>query len=393
MCKKIVYAITPARLPASRALRWSYYLAKGLKKAGIDTKLLLLADGRDVKSFDGIKIDAVQMRRGMDRNIEEIVFSLKLLPKIFRNRHEIGLIHAYGVFPNFTCTLIAKLLGIPCVGFGTDVVEELYRHGGHPYPWLGSAIMEFIGNTYVRLADIVITDSATGRRWLATEKGVRASKVATIPHGVDPKFFHPRPKSRRIMKKYGLAGKLVLMFHGDIGYNDGIDVLFDSMKYLGKLKDRIRIVLVGGGCVVERLKERAPDNAVFTGWVGYDKIPEYLSTADIYVIPWRRTKDAEITIPGKMLEAFGMGLPIITSRLEAVRSQFRDNRDVVFFEPEDPKDLAEKLAKLVKNKAMRKRISRRAVELGRKFSWENMINQEIRFLKSRGLLKQFDVRR
>jgi len=388
---KKVYLIAPGRLESTRALQWSYYLAKNLKKNGIKSVLIIPSDKGGNFLYDGIEVNSIKVNH-KNRHLEEFIFSIKTIPKIIKNRKEIYFIHLNGFFTNFICTIIAKFLKIQCIVFCTDIVEEIYKSYNLPLPKIGSKIISFMNKVYAKLGNVIVTDSRAGKGWVIKEFGVKEDHILTTPHGFDSKLFYPRKKSKKLIKKYKLQGKKVLTFHGgDYGYHDGVDILFDSIKYLGKLRNKVKILLIGGfggpGKEYGKLKKTKLSNAVFTGWVEDKMVPKCLALGDIYVLPWRSTREANITIPRKITEAMGMGLPILTSEIEAVKSEFRNMIDVVFFKTENPKDLAKKISILLKNKKLRRKLKKRSYNISKKFTWDSVTKKEINFLKNIGILK------
>jgi len=270
------------------------------------------------------------------------------------------------------------------------VVGELYRSFGLPLQSVGARLASFLDLFYARAASVVITDSIAGKRLLAS-MGVNPDRVATIPHGVDLRMFRPRSKSDRIQSLYGLRGKKVLLFHGDIGRVDGVDVLLDALDFLGPLRREVRVMVVGGGGTYFQSLRRAAikrdaREAIFTGWIKHEEMPDYLSVADICVIPWRSNQDTNIKIPGKLVEAMAMGKPVIVSRLDALKAEFKDKIDLLFFEPDNAEDLAAKITTLLSNESWMRAMGRRAEELSKGFSWEGLMRKEVDFLRSKGLL-------
>jgi glycosyltransferase involved in cell wall biosynthesis len=107
----------------------------------------------------------------------------------------------------------------------------------------------------------------------------------------------------------------------------------------------------------------------------------------VYVIPWKSTLDTNIKIPSKLVEAMAMGKPVVASRLKSLETLFRDGRDIMFFNPNDSKDLAEKVSLLLKDSKLRRKLGRRAKELSKQFSWSVLMKRELNFLKRMGIIK------
>jgi len=83
------------------------------------------------------------------------------------------------------------------------------------------------------------------------------------------------------------------------------------------------------------------------------------------------------TSPLKLFSAMASGIPIVVSDLPSIR-EIVDESMVVFFNPDDPKDLAKKVNFLFNNKDEADRISQNAVAEARKHTWKARAQKIIR---------------
>ena len=111
-----------------------------------------------------------------------------------------------------------------------------------------------------------------------------------------------------------------MVYSGRINKEKGVSELIDAMLIL-KDKTNIKLMIIGGTFFgnadneddfVRSLKNRAKaieQKIIFTGFIPYDIMPDYLQMADVAVIPsiW------DDPFPTTELEAQAMGLPIITT--------------------------------------------------------------------------------
>ena len=97
--------------------------------------------------------------------------------------------------------------------------------------------------------------------------------------------------------------------------------LIHAIKKLDNIPN-IRLLVLGGGSYgddlqqttfTQRLKKESislHEKVKFTGYIDYDKIPAYLKTADIAVVPSMWDEPFGLTV----VEAMAAGLPLITTR-------------------------------------------------------------------------------
>jgi glycosyltransferase involved in cell wall biosynthesis len=83
-------------------------------------------------------------------------------------------------------------------------------------------------------------------------------------------------------------------------------------------------MIVGEGFLEKSLRELVKDlgiedKVIFTGSVPHHKIPEYISSADICVAPFRDTKVTRCKSPLKIVEYMAMGKAIVAGNVGEVR--------------------------------------------------------------------------
>jgi glycosyltransferase involved in cell wall biosynthesis len=156
-----------------------------------------------------------------------------------------------------------------------------------------------------------ISDEVAGvLRW----KGY-GGPVTLLPHGVDPARFSPRNVSG-LRARLGLTGT-VFAYFGRLVPEKGVEVFLRAALRLATTDgDRATFWVVGSGPEEGRLRalvEGKPGRFIFLPKVPHLEVAEYLSAADVVVIP-------SLTIPrwkeqfGRVIiEALACGVPVIGS--------------------------------------------------------------------------------
>lgn len=162
-------------------------------------------------------------------------------------------------------------------------------------------------------------------------------KVNTVHNGIDLQRFSPHIKCDINREDFGLSpDNFVLLFSGRINKDKGVSELIDAML---KLKDtsNIKLLILGssffGDAInedefIKSLKSKTrviADRISFTGFIPYSKMPNYLKLADVAVIPsiW------DDPFPTTVLEAQGMGLPIITTYRGGIPEEVTKNNAIM----------------------------------------------------------------
>jgi glycosyltransferase involved in cell wall biosynthesis len=113
------------------------------------------------------------------------------------------------------------------------------------------------------------------------------------------------------------------------------------------------------------------------GYLAEHLIPSYLAAADLVVFPYRQRFGSA---SGMFHQALGSGCTIVASRcpkFEEGRETFASEAPEAFAAPNDPAAWARSIVTLLKNKALRERISRLSAELGRRTSWPSVAEQHL----------------
>lgn len=156
------------------------------------------------------------------------------------------------------------------------------------------------------------------------------TKTVTVHNGIDLDAFTPSHPADRLA--FGLQPRdFLLVYSGRVNREKGIMELIRAMAMLKDQPD-IKLIIIGSSFfgnvkkddyfMTELKKEAAPlkDRILFTGFVPYAQMPDYLSMADAAVIPsvWNDP------FPTTVLEAQAMGLPIIATRRGGIPEEVTD---------------------------------------------------------------------
>lgn len=163
------------------------------------------------------------------------------------------------------------------------------------------------------------------------EGGLPAERVVVKPNFVDRDEKHPLPGPLPEEEEGGRHG---LLFVGRLSVEKGVATLAVAMGLL--LDARLRVA--GDG----------PEAGLLEGVTGVTRLGNLpgeavrreMSRAAALVVPsiWYEN------FPRTIVEAFASGLPVIASRIGALADIVRDGETGLLFEPNTPRDLADKMA-------------------------------------------------
>lgn len=294
-------------------------------------------------------------------------------------------IHAHNGIPGLAAWIISRLKRIPFI------YTSHLSYISIPHAKQKDFLRNLFNTTQVlcdefcaKHANHVIAVSDFVKRGLLAV-GVHDNKITVIPNGVDTNFFMYNAKLAESFKsKYGLVDKKIVTFVGRIVKNKGLSYLVEAASEAVKEIPDVNFVIVGPvlyygekkltdyyKSLLDRVERKGlRPHFTFTGpLVGKDLLAAY-SACDCLILP-------------SLSESFGMVLTeamscrkvVIGTRLHGIVGLIKDGETGFFIRPYDPKDMVEKLCKVLRSDCSEvgKKARKKVLE---RFSWE-IVAQEI----------------
>jgi len=197
-----------------------------------------------------------------------------------------------------------------------------------------------------------------------------ARRVELIPNGVDTALFQPpaRPPAN--------APKRIL-YVGRLSEEKNLGAIVTATGHLG---DRVMVVMVGSGRLQESLAAQARQAGVvleLPGVVDQRRLPELYRSADVFVL-------ASFTEghPKVLLEAMACGVPCVASDCAGNRSLVTDGRTGLLFDPHQPKELADRLERLLAEPDLGRRLADAArAEIVARYDLRALVEREIALVR------------
>ncbi len=145
-----------------------------------------------------------------------------------------------------------------------------------------------------------------------------ATEMVKIAPGIDTAHFIPQPDAMQKRKELGLQDKKIIISVGRLVHRKGQDSLIQAMPAVLKKIPNAHLLLVGEGPYKKHLEKLVmrlslKQNVTFAGRIMYDRLPSYLSAADLFAMPSRsRFFGLEVEGLGIVyLEASACGIPVV----------------------------------------------------------------------------------
>jgi colanic acid biosynthesis glycosyl transferase WcaI len=189
---------------------------------------------------------------------------------------------------------------------------------------------------------------------------IPSSKIVLVYDWVDTNLIHPMNNENKFSHQYGLPGKFVVMYAGNIGLSQGLEHLLTTAGLLSEHKD-IQFAFVGDGAGLQTLQNQAQQaqlmNVQFIPFQPRERLPEVLASADISMVILKKGIGTA-SLPSKILSIMASGRPILIS-VEAESESWRliERAEAgIWVPPEDPMQLADAILMLRQKSDLRERL-------------------------------------
>ena len=180
-----------------------------------------------------------------------------------------------------------------------------------------------------------------------------APKIHVCYHGLDLPVFPFRPDDRPPRKVIAV---------GRLARDKGFAYLLRAVAVLAGRGSPVELEIVGDGeerRPLERLTRRLGigDRVAFRGWLTFDEVRSAMGHATVLVHPSDGLGDG---LPNVLREAMALGTPVIASRVAGIPEALDDGRCGVLTPPRDIGALADAIATLLGDPALRRTLADRA---------------------------------
>ncbi len=223
----------------------------------------------------------------------------------------------------------------------------------------------------VARADYILADSVNTQDDLICLLGVPPAKVEVVPGGVDSRFAPVEDQEvLQQMRQRVSGGAPYILSVGMIEPRKNLVRLIEAFELLkARLSLPHRLVLAGKrGWLSDPIYKRARTSPLasqieFPGFVAESDLPQLYSAADLFAFP---SLYEGFGLPP--LEAMACGVPVVTSRSASLPEVVGDAALTV--DPESVEELADALAMLLQDAALRQRMMARGLIQSKKFTWQ-----------------------
>ena len=160
-------------------------------------------------------------------------------------------------------------------------------------------------------------------------------------------------------------------------WHKGIDILIDAWSHLNSIDKAFPLVIAGGGDsakVKELINRKGAEDVHLIGRLEHSQALYAINKAAFLCMPSRMEGS-----PLVLYEAFALGKPVIGTSIPALKGLIPHGIAGLQVPPEDPKALADAIETLIGDPAMRSRLARGALEIGKEYNWGKIAEKQEEF--------------
>ena len=263
----------------------------------------------------------------------------------------------------------AKKNNIPFIYYWTDVYHAQIPFG------LYQPIGKYIEKRILKNADRVIVINEQLRDFVI-KMGSDPKRTQVEKAGVDFDQFNPDISGDEIREKYGIKKEDIVLFFVGVLYD--FSGLKEAAMELSKIKDEkpnIKLLIVGDGDAFDDLQRirdeyRMGDRIILTGKQPYEKVPAFIASSDICLLPAHNNEMMHDIVPIKLYEYMACGKPVITTRLPGVMREFGEDHGIIYVDK--PEDALKKAVEIIENGTV-KEHGLKARGFVEKYNWDDIV--------------------
>ena len=276
---------------------------------------------------------------------------------------------------------VGRALGIPVHYEMADVYPIALRANRAEHPGLASrfarnpTVAESLDRRVIRRAASVFVVSEESRaRCVALGAAPEAVAVVgnTPAQLSDLTKMPPAPPDLA-----GWSDRIIVLFLGNLLADRGLMYAAEAMALALRKVPALALAVIGDGPEEKPLAARVAalglhDSVRLLGWKSHEDHEAYYRHASIGLLPFLSTEHIEITLPNKLFDYMGAGLPVVATDVAPLRRIVRETRAGVLVPPGNAEAMAAALVTLAMDPTQRRALGtagRAAIE--GTYSWEH----------------------
>lgn len=282
---------------------------QGRERSGDDPPHTWQVPGLPIPNYPGLRL-GLPARRRLTRLMQE---------------QQPDLVHVVTEGPlGWSAVKAARRLGLPVTsGYHTHFDQYSSHYGlGWLMPWVSRWLFNLHRGCQATFAPTPELAEQLTRRGIPN--------VRVLGRGVDTGLFHPERRSEALRRGWGVGEQdLACLYVGRLAPEKNLGLVAAAFDHIAARNPRARMVWVGDGPALARLRKRHPEHVFAGSRVGIELAAHYAS-ADLFLFG-----SLSETWGNVIAEAMASGLPVVTYRRAAGERLIENGRNGFALPPGD----------------------------------------------------------
>ncbi len=275
----------------------------------------------------------------------------------------------------------ARALGVPLVGTNHTDITDFFPPGTR-------ALMRRLDARYYNKCDYV---TAPYQKLIERMREVGFNRPGhALPNPAELSSFTPAADSaehNEYKRGLGVTGPVIL-YCGRLGVEKKVDDIVRALPLLLKEFPTLTLVATGHGAAEQALRKLAQKlcvqkNMKFTGFLSRAALAEVYKAADVFA--FMSTSDSQSIA---LMQAYAAGVPAVCARARGL-PDYTPAEAGFLVDPGSPAQLAEKVGLILRDDALRAKLSQGALDYSKQFApakiaeqWEKVYTEVLSSFKS-----------
>lgn len=355
MNKQIIHVISNKEWGGGE--QYAYGLCRHLKADGYDVKIVCrpIQQLTDRLQTLGLPITYMPLR-----GLTDLLSAWRLSRMLREGNH---IVHVHN-FKDAMTAVLARSFSSNKQNIQIIVTRHLVKKGKDSfiYQWL-----------YKHIHLIVFVSELARNEFFLGHPSIDRKKTCVIRNSIELLKDGILPN---VKEEFGIKeGTTVMMYHGRIAEEKGLNVLIDALALIGRQDYVMLLFGTGSPAYIESLRHQIEhynlaDKVIFAGFHPY--VQPYIAQCDFGILPSVVRESSSLSC----MEYMSMGKCVITTNHGGQAEYIENGKNSILIAPNDSQQLAERISELQKNRDLREQLGAQA-----KHDYEDSMSYEHFFEK------------
>ncbi|MFW9875273.1 MAG: glycosyltransferase [Candidatus Thorarchaeota archaeon] len=331
------------------------------------------------------KVEKVHYCPGLSLGLDKVIFPFWVLFNILIIDRRINIAYSVFSFNNiilisgFMCKMFGKIWIADLLDDPSLSLEKRSRDLLGYLVYIYQSVLYLIVKKVLHFSDLVII--LKGMKEIMIDFNLDTIRYLEVTNGVDLQYIAGKVKYH---KAEVLDNKFTIVYVGMITTERGIRTVIESAHLVSGEFSDMKYILIGWipyqddyvtlKALIDKYNLDQQFNII--GELSHEETMNYIKEADICLYPFPKTRQLEYVSPIKVFEYMAYGKVVIASRLKGVEDIIEQNDSGILVEPGNPRELANAIMMIYRDRKLKKKIELGALEKIKKFDW-SLINNKI----------------